>query len=112
MNKKGQALIEFVLLLPVILILIFSTIDVLNLVLQKNDLNNKVNDQLSFYNNKKISKETMIKNLSNNNIIIDEVVSDNYLVLNISKKASFISPITNGLLKNYTIKIKRVIPLE
>ena len=39
MNKKGQALIEFVLILPVLLLIIIMMIDVGNIFIKKYELN-------------------------------------------------------------------------
>ena len=39
MNKKGQALIEFILIMPIFLILIMSLIDVGNIYIKKYELN-------------------------------------------------------------------------
>ena len=47
LNKKAQALIEFVLLLPIIIIIIFSSIDLFNMMVKKNDLINTLDDDLA-----------------------------------------------------------------
>ena len=39
MNKKGQALVEFILILPVLLLIIIGMIDIGNIFLSKYDLN-------------------------------------------------------------------------
>ena len=44
MNEKGQALVEFVLILPVIILLVFSFIDVGKIILCKNNLEGLMND--------------------------------------------------------------------
>lgn len=111
-NKKGQALIEFVLLLPVVIILIFSSIDVLNLLLKKNDLNNRLNDEIALFENKGETIIDLEKKLEKENIDIKFKQKDNYTAIIATKEIKWISPITEAILKNYTITVKRVIPLE
>ena len=42
MNKKGQALIEFILILPIILLILVYLIDIGHIFMQKYDLNNSL----------------------------------------------------------------------
>ena len=58
LNKKGQALIEFVLILPIFLLLVFGIIDFALVINCKNNLENKV-----------LEISTMIKD----NISIEEI---------------------------------------
>lgn len=110
MNKKGQALVEFVLILPVVLILIFSSIDVFFLVMEKNDLNSILNDEIELLINDKIDVDIMKKDLKKYNV---KTKKDNkYLTVKISKKVKWISPVTSMILKNYTITSKKVIISE
>ena len=44
MNKKGQALVEFVLILPVLIFVIFAFIDVSRLMIMKNHLETVLNE--------------------------------------------------------------------
>ena len=110
MNKKGQALVEFVLILPVVLILIFSSIDVFFLAMEKNNLNSALNDEIELFINDKIDVDTMKKDLKKYNVKTKK--DDKYLTIKISKKVKWISPVTNMLLKNYTITSKKVIISE
>lgn len=110
MNKKGQALVEFILILPVILILIFSSIDVFFLVMEKNNLNSVLNDEIELLINDKIDVDTMKKDLKEYNVKTKK--DGRYLTIKISKKVKWISPVTNMILKNYTITSKKVIIVE
>lgn len=112
LNKKAQALVEFVLLLPIILLIIFSSIDVFNLLLKKQELINIVDDEVKLVEN---GKETVVdfeKKLEKDKIDISFIEEDDYLTIEISKKIDWISPITDMILSNYNIKLKRVIPYE
>ena len=55
-NKKGQALIEFVIILPVVLMILFVIIDFSNIFYQKNHLENVVSDVASLKENGKSNK--------------------------------------------------------
>ncbi len=112
LTKKGQALIEFVLLLPIIVILFFSSIDILNLILKKNDLSSKVNDQIVLIDTKKENIIDLEKNLENENIDITFKENEKSITVIAKKEIKWISPITELILKNYTITLERVIPLE
>lgn len=112
LNKRGQALIEFVLLLPIIIILIFSSIDVLNLVLRKNDLNTRVNDEIVLFENKKETITDLEQRLESEGIDVTFKQEDKYVTVIATQEIKWISPVTTTILKNYTIKTKRVISFE
>ena len=46
-NNKGQALVEFVIILPVMLLLIFSIIDFGIVIYEKNNLENVISDAVT-----------------------------------------------------------------
>ena len=54
-NKKAQALIEFVLILPILIMLLFAIIDFGSIFICKSELENKINDA---YEVAKTSKNT------------------------------------------------------
>ena len=45
-NNKGQALIEFVLILPIFIFLIFLSVDIGRILYAKNHLETKLNDAI------------------------------------------------------------------
>ena len=51
MNKKGQALVEFILILPVLLLIAMAMIDIGNIFLKKFDLNNDLETVTELYKN-------------------------------------------------------------
>ena len=52
-NKKGQALVEFILVLPVIILLIFVVFDIGHIILAKNHLENVMSDCMEMHSNGK-----------------------------------------------------------
>ena len=95
-NKKGQALVEFVLILPVMLMIIFCMIDFGRVIALKSDLDGVCFDAITFYQNGK-DKDEIVNILSKNeikDIKLDIEVKDDYIVISATKK---INPITPGL---------------
>ena len=54
MNCKGQALIEFVIILPVLIMLIFGFIDLGRIILENNKLENLTTNVINRYEKNKI----------------------------------------------------------
>ena len=96
-NNKGQALVEFALILPVILILIFCLIDFGRVIVTKSSLENSVSDALLLYENKKTKDE--IETLLNKNqkdkinVLIEQ--EEGYITITVEET---IKPITPGLI--------------
>ena len=110
MNKKGQALVEFVLILPIFIFLIFTVYDFGMIFNKKNSLENKSSDIISLYRSEKTIDE--IKALYPNLTI--SITNDNdYDVINIEDKVKIMTPGLNRILGNpYKISVKRYIPHE
>ena len=107
MNRKGQALIEFVLILPVFLFILFSIIDFGIIFNAKNNLENDSVDIISLYNNGTSIEE--IKELyKDNEIKISR--EKNYYIFNIGTSVNIITPGLNKILGDpYKIKVERVV---
>ena len=114
MNKKGQALVEFVIILPLIVFMLLATIDIGKIFYTKNNLENKLNDVVSMYENdtdiKKIERN-LKKDIKNSKLKISEDNTD--IKFEITKKVEIITPGLNLIFKNpYEVKVKRVINNE
>ena len=107
-NNKGQALIEFILILPVFLLLIISVIDFGNIISKKCSLENDLDVIADMYKN---DKQSDISNYINNNEIEISYKNDNeFIKINLSKDIRIISPMVNIILgKNYKIKTSKTI---
>lgn len=108
MNRKGQALIEFVLILPVFLFILFAIIDFGVIFNAKNNLENDSIDIINLYNNGTSIEE--IKELyKDNEIKISR--EKNYYIFNITTSVNVITPGLNKILGDpYKIKVERVVP--
>ena len=110
MNNKGQALVEFVLILPVFIFILFAVYDIGMIFNKKNSLENDSSDIIELYNNGKeiYEIEDMYKNL---NISITE--EDEYKKIVIEDKVKLITPGFNLIFGNpYKINVERYIVNE
>ena len=108
MNKRGQALVEFVLILPVLIFIIFTAIDFGIVFNEKNHLENDSLDIINLYN-----KGTSIDELENIYKKYDISVTDdtNYYNIKISKNIKLRTPGLGKIMGNpYKIEIERVVP--
>lgn len=113
-NKKGQALVEFVLILPILLMLIFLIIDFGRIIYTKNNLINMVSDASSMYQ-KNIDKDKILEILNSQEKItkLDIYEKDSLTYIKLTKNIRLLTPGLNRILKNpYEITGIRVIPNE
>lgn len=110
MNRKGQALVEFVLILPVFLFLIFAVYDFGMIFNKRNILESDSSDIISLYREGtsiNILKE-MYKGVS-----IDITNDGKYSKFVISTNVKIITPGLNRIFGNpYKITVERYIPYE
>ena len=103
-NNKGQALVEFILILPVILAILLVIIDLGKIFNEKNTLENTSIDIIELYKNGKSIDE--IKN-KYNDISITTNIENNYLTIKLKKEIEIITPGLNIVLDNpYSIEVE------
>ena len=111
MNKKGQALVEFVIILPIIMMLIFVIIDFSNVFYQKNYLENVTNDIVKL--KEKGKTDEYIKNKTDKDIKITYTRDGDIKKLVVSKNVMLVTPFSNMFFKNpYKIKTERIVFYE
>ncbi len=106
LNRRGQALIEFVLILPVLLLLVFAFIDFGRIILCKNHLESVMSDVIVLRNdNNNITK--YLENDKDYKINYSiETGEDDKIIL--ETKLDLITPGLNKILKNpYRIRVER-----
>ena len=117
MNNKGQSLVSFILLIPIILLILFMVYDIGNMVLLKIELNNinylvidygldKINDSdidnklKEMINKNKNDIDNIEINIANDKINItleDKLNNSVSLIKNVVKiKSSYVGSIENG----------------
>lgn len=113
-NKHGQALIEFVLILPVFIMLIFGIVDFGRIFMTKNSLINMTSDAVELYE-KKITRDEIFTILNKEEKLenLEIYNKDSLTYIKLSKTISLITPGLNLIFKNpYKITTTRVIPNE
>lgn len=108
MNRKGQALVEFVIILPVFLLLVLGIIDLGRIFYTKTILEGTITDVISMYEDGKEVDEIK-KDLDLNDINV-EVLNDEF---HLTKEIDIITPGLNIVLKNpYVLDVSRSISYE
>ena len=109
MNRRGQALVEFVLILPVIILLVFAFIDVGKIILCQNHLENSMNDVVALIKaDKEVSEiKTFLAQDDSYKIDVSLSISE-YTKIVLSTKIDLITPGINQILSE-NIKIERSI---
>lgn len=109
MNRKGQALVEFVLILPVLILMLFVIFDFGNIFYSKYDIQNQSSDIIKLIQ-KGNDVEEVTDIYSKLNIKIDGY-KENYKLVTITKEVDLITPMLNLILDDpYIIRVERVIP--
>ena len=111
MKEKGQALVEFILILPILLLIFISLIDIGNIFIQKYELNNSLETVTELYQN---NKETELKAyIANEEINLEKKSSGEITTLTLTKNIKVTAPVLSNILgKNYKIKTERTIYKE
>lgn len=108
MNRKGQALVEFVLILPIFLMILFVIVDFGTIFNNKSRLENDSADIIDMYKNGDSIKE--IEDIYSDVSIDVSKYKDKYIKIVIEKDIKLITPGMNRILDNpFNIKIERVI---
>lgn len=109
-NKKGQALVEFVLILPILILILLAIIDIGVIFIKKSELENTTTDIIEIWKQENSSIENLeqllVKEGLETNIIKNTTTT--FITIKIKQKISLAIPMK----QKYTIQIKRVIPLE
>lgn len=108
MNRKGQALVEFVLILPIFILILFSVYDIGMIIYNKNVLESTSNDVIFMLTNDSNIDEIKIKY---NDITIDINDDGKYYNITLNKKIDILTPGLNLVLGSpYNVEVERVIP--
>ncbi len=107
-NNKGQALVEFVLILPIILMILFIIIDFAHVHYERNHLESVLNDVIYMIKDDKSTNE--IKSTLDEDV--NYVVTNNTDFANVvmTKEVLLVTPFSNLFFDNpYLIKVERTI---
>lgn len=113
MQKKhaGQALVEFVILLPIFIFMLFAIIDIGKILYFKNNLESRMDDVITEYAS--LKNETLLQKKleqQEDTIQVEMTHEDDYLVFELKKPLAIITPGLNLIFGNpYSVSVKRVI---
>lgn len=108
MKNKGQALAEFILLLPVLMLLVLGMIDFGNIIYQKYKLENDLDTVVNLYQNEQL--DTMRSYLQTEGITASIDKEEGAATILVSKQVRVYTPGLNRIFENpYSLKTKRVI---
>ena len=110
MNKNGQALVEFVILLPILIIIIFASIDFGIITYNKIKLENTLNDVVNIVYDKTEDEIKKYVNINNKDVDYYVTKQSNYMIIHLTKEININTPGLNKILGSpYKIKVSRVI---
>lgn len=110
MNKKGQALVEFVILMPIFIFIAIAIFDVGNIIINKYELENDINVIADFYEENKENEIMAYVKKIDAKIKYDNTSSYNEITL--SKKVNVLTPIVRQALgKSFEIKAHKTVVL-
>ena len=103
MKKKGQALVEFIIILPIILLILLGILDMGRVLSTKITLEDKMSDVVSLYENG--NSKLKLKDTS-----IDAQPKDDYIDITLTKEIEIITPGLNIIFNNpYKLQVTRSI---
>ena len=107
-NNKGQALVEFIIILPIFLLLVISVIDLGNIISKKYSLENDIDTISGMYKEDKYDEiNTYIKD---KDIKVSYTNDGELFNISISKDVNVISPMLNLVFgKSYNINVEKSI---
>lgn len=107
-NNKGQALVEFIIVLPILLLIIMIIIDLGNIFIKKYSIENDIDIISRFYLEDEHSK--INDYVKENKLNINYTNDGEYLIIDLSKEIKINAPILNNILgKEYEIKVSKTI---
>ena len=93
MNKKGQALVEFIIILPVMIFVLLAIVDLGIMSYNKNRLENIITDVDKMYKNNETNEEiNKFINKNDKDIKYNLEDDDKYIKIKLEKKYKFITP--------------------
>lgn len=113
-GEKGQALIEFVLILPILMLVLFAIVDFGRLFYEKISLENRFQEVLLLFEKDHNYDEALsLLNRGGKKATLETQFFSDYAELKVEMEFSFITPGLHRLLGNpYVIRLERTIPYE
>ena len=110
MNKKGQALVEFIIILPVMIYLLLAIVDFGTYTFNKNKMEGLLSNVNNMYLNNETNEE--INNYIHNvdsNISCEIISNEKYSTIKLNKKYKIITPGLEKIVKLSDISVERIV---
>ena len=105
MNKKGQALVEFVLIFPLFLIIICTIIELGSINYQKLKLESDLDTIVNMY----LRDSDLNGYLANNNLKMNLKKDEDQITIELKKKIEIVTPVLKSIYSsNYELKTERM----
>lgn len=114
-NKKGQALVEFVIILPIFIFMLLSIIDIGKVIYFQNQLVSELNDVIDLYKNQKTYEEILNElKLQDEGVTLEIKNQDNEVItFYLKRDVEIITPGLNVIFDNpHTVTVERVLSYE
>ena len=114
-KQSGQALIEFVIILPVVILLIFSFVDLGRIVLENNRLENLTTSVIEKYNETKKYDDVIsyIDSLGYEKVDLSISAHDDMLTIKLTEKIDLVTPGLSKIMGDpYKVEVERVVKYE
>lgn len=107
-NNKGQALVEFIVVAPILILIIMSIVDISNIASKKMKLENNLDTVVSLYQDKNFNS---IESLSNTeHFVFNYEKNNDVTTILLRQNIKIFTPFLNKIIgNNYSIETKRVI---
>ena len=114
-NKKGQALVEFVIILPIFIFMLLSIIDIGKVIYFQNQLVSELYDVVELYKNQKTYEEILNElNLQDEGVTLEIKNQDNEIItFYLKRDVEIITPGLNVIFDNpHTVTVERALSYE
>lgn len=114
-KKRGQALVEFIIILPIFIFMLLSIIDIGKIIYFQNQLESELNHVIELYRNDKSYDEIQKElSLQDENIILEIKNENNQkLTFYLKKNVEIITPGLNLIFNNpHSVEVNRVMSYE
>jgi len=115
LNKKGQALVEFIIILPIFVMMLLCIVDIGKIIFFQNRLEGKMEDVVTLYKNEN-TYDTILKELQKEDKTLSLEIANNnneYIEFKLIKEVELITPGLNLIFDDpYKLDAKRVVYYE
>ncbi len=107
-NRRGQALVEFIIVLPVLMFLIMGVVDFGNIIYKKYQLENEIDYIADLYLQGK--ENDILSYAARKKMTVHYHQTEEMVTIDLEQRVSIVTPGLNQILGNpYLVKVSRVI---